>query len=363
MGIAMYIFLFLFLMLHLAADLIEEKVKNHWEKEKIPGMCVVVIEGGISKIYNVGVADLRTKRPVTQDTLFEIASITKVFTGTAVAACVLNGKMNLDVPMIRYLPQLRERPVEDLKQVTLGHLLTHTASLPRIPPPLKGGRHYTRPQVFQFLARWKAHHAIGTKYLYSNLSFGVAGYALEGVMDQPLIDIYREFILTPLGMNHTVIRLTPALQPLFARGTKRSGEAIGGTPVNAWPAGGALISSGGDMEKFLAANMGIQTPPKLWEAMLLAQKPRFSVETGLKLGLGWQNRLVNGVRRLDKNGGLPGFSSYIGFYPDLKVGVVVLANRAESQTTALGRELLELMKKKSRKEKLSPTPEMNPAKN
>lgn len=327
-------------MANLAADFIEDTVKSHMEREKIPGLSLAVVDRGKLKIYSFGVADPQTKRYVDENTLFEIASITKVFTGTAVALEVLDKQMALDVPAINYLPSLKGVPVADFKGVTLAMLLTHTASLPRVPPPLKQGRKYSPQQIMHYLAGWHAPYPLGTKYVYSNLSFGVAGFALEGAMGVPLIDIYRRLILNPLGMSHTTIALSPAEHALLAKGITKGGKTVGRTPLNQWPAAGALISSGGDMAKFLMANLGLLGPTKLIEAMRWAQKGRFDVGNGLQLGLGWQNRLVNGIRRVDKNGGLPGFSSYIGFFPDKKIGVVILANRAKSKTTPLGRRLL-----------------------
>lgn len=323
----------------LFGDPIEEAARRFMHQKGIPGMSLVVIEKGKSRFYNLGVADPSTGQAIKEDTIFEIASITKVFTSTAVSVEVLEGKMKLEAPVSTYLPALRGMSVHAFKGVTLQQLLTHTASLPRDLPLRK--KKYDLYSVMHYLSSWSPPYPLGSRYVYSNLGFGIAGYALEGVMKLPLLNIYHQLILNPLGMHSTQFQLSPPLMPLFAVGTTKSGKRVGGTKIGPLPGAGALRSTAYDMEKFLAANMGVRGPKKLLEAMKFAQAPRFDVgKNNLELGLGWQNILREGVKIIDKNGGLPGFSSYIGFLPEQEIGIVILANRAKIGATQFGRRLL-----------------------
>lgn len=336
------IFLFFCLFsVSLFADEIEQELKKLMKKSDIPGMSVVVIKGGKSRFYHLGVADKKTKRPIDENTIFELASITKVFTSTAIAAEVLQGKMDLNKPIDRYLSfaEMNRSEKEGIKDVTLAHLLTHTASLPRVAPTNKGQRHTSR-SLLNYLASWKPKEKIGSNYLYSNLGFGIAGQALEYVERKPLINIFNTTILSPLNMRNTVMERVEPLIRKYATGYSQKGMPVKAASLGPLAGSGALKSSSGDMEKFLRANMGLKTPPQLWEAMQLAQKPRFKVRPGFSLGLGWQVSTLNSRLLIDKNGGLAGFSTYIGFYPEEGVGIVILANKTKIQATEVGRRLL-----------------------
>lgn len=335
--------IFIALFSSLSADRVERFFSKEMNQKNIPGVAVVVIEKGKTRYYHFGFTDLLTRRPVKDDTLFELASITKVFTGTAVAFEVLSGRMNLKESIINYVPMLKKSEIKGLKKVTLGDILTHTASLPRTPPAQKGGKNYSRDQLLKYLAAWSPDRPVGTKYEYSNLSYGLAGFALEGERGETLTEVFEELILQPLGMISTSLDLSRSLSERYAFGYTKKGEKI--NPVaNTWlPASGGLRSTSRDMEKFLAANLGLRGPQNLLKAMKVAREPRFKVHNNLSLGLGWQISTLEEKNLYDKNGGLAGSSSYIGFIPQEELGVVILMNKAKTDSTAMGRNLLKLL--------------------
>lgn len=275
--------------------------------------------------------------PVTSDTIFEIASITKVFTSTQLALEVLRGKMNLKDSVVKYLPALQNNRLA-IDQITLQDLATHTSSLPRVPPPRKHG--YNHQKIIQFLRNWNPAYPVGTKYVYSNLAFGVLGIAEGNVEKMDYMDLIRRDILIPLDMHSTMIHVPPALMKRYAHGYNKNGGPAPHYALNAWPAGGALRSTASDMMKFMLANLNLRGPDQLRQAMQLAQKGIFEVSEQLTMGLGWQRFKGRGVLFVDKNGGVEGFSSYIGMVPDKKMGIVLLANKAKTQLTEVGREIL-----------------------
>lgn len=309
-------------------------IKRFMLNNDVPGIAVCIFDGQVGVIHCYGVRDVARNIPVTPDTLFEIASITKVFTATDLALQVEEGHMALHDSITRYLPEL-DKSEAPINKVTLEELATHTSSLPRGLPA-----RYSRKMVLAFLRDWAPMYPIGSHYLYSNLAFGVLGYALEAEEKEPLEQLLNREILHPLGMNETFITVPQNLYQNLAQGYSPRGSPVPANKVSAWPAGGALKSTPSDMLKFLKFNLGVLGPNNLQRAMQLAHKGYFKVNDHLTMGLGWQHFTHNGVHILDKNGGLAGFSSYIGMIPDRKLGIVILANKSKVNCTKLGRSIL-----------------------
>lgn len=331
----------LLLSLFLAAStdqVVEKHIKGVMQEKNIPGVAVVLVKDGKPYFYEFGYANRERQESVTAATLFEIASITKVFTSTGVAYEVLEGRMNLNDPVVKYLPDLHGRDLRGIVQVKLVDLATHSSSLPRVPPPQGQG---SSRAYFNYFAKWDPSYPIGTRYVYSNIGFGLLGDALAGAMNLgTYAAAIRQTVLDPLGMDSTVIHVTPLLMPRLAAGYNEEGKRVPHAPMKLWPGGGALKSTTKDMSRFLMANMGLSGPPKLQEAMKLAQKPIFKANDSMSLGLGWQNFTKNGLSLIDKNGGLAGSSSYIGFTKDNSLGIVILTNKGKTQITNTGRAIL-----------------------
>lgn len=318
---------------------VEKVIKNFMKNKEIPGVAVALIFDQTPHVYFFGTANKTTGEPVTPDTIFEIASITKVFTSTLLAEEVIAGRMNLNDPVTKFL-HFAHPPHGQIGKVTLETLATHTSSLPRVPPPLKPFRPHTHESVLEFLSDWKPSYPIHSKYVYSNLGFGVLGYAVADAAGKPFHTLLDDNILHPLGMHSTYIRVPKALMHNYAQGYNQHGKPAEQYGVNAWPGGGALRSTITDMFKFLKANLEIDGPPKLLKAMQFAQEGRFKVSEHLTMGLGWQRFSTQKELLIDKNGGVEGFSSYIGMNPDKKIGIVILVNKGKTGVTNAGRRIL-----------------------
>lgn len=321
------------------SSIVENAIQAFMADKNIPGVAVAVVNEDGGNILCFGVSDGQSNVPVTQDTIFDLASITKVFTSTELALEVERGKVSLSDPVARYLPQLQNGGA--INQVTLLQLATHTSSLPRVPPPLRGQK-YQREGVMQFLQFWQPNYPIGTHYLYSNLGFGVIGYALENVEQKPYQQLITDDILIPLGMRSTFVYLPLPLFQNYAQGYSIQGQPLADTfqNISAWPAGGALRSTIADMLKFLLANLGIAGPQDILQAMHMAQEGFYKVNDKLEMGLGWHRMNLNGTVIIEKNGGLPGFSSYIGRMANKNIGIVILVNKAKTHVTQIGRDIL-----------------------
>lgn len=319
-------------------EMVDQMATDYMQKQGIPGMAIAAYYQGQGFIRCYGVIDQVTQRPVTPNTLFLLASITKVFTSTELALQVEQGRMQLEDSVTNYLPGIG-RPRAPIHQVTLLQLATHTSSLPRDLPPGRDGQR-TMPLVLAFLQNWSPSYPIGSRYVYSNFGYGLLGLALENAAQTPYETLLRQDILNPLGMGST--SLIAPMQPLHqhAQGYLPNGQAAPQVAPFLLPGGGALRSTAHDMLQFLEASLGEKGPPSLLNAMQLAERGFFPVKETLTLGLGWQRALVKGQLIIDKNGGLPGFGSYIGMLPAQKIGVVVLANKSKIDSTRLGRLLL-----------------------
>jgi beta-lactamase class C len=320
-------------------EILTTKIKEFMKNKGVPGVTIALFYEGKGTLYSFGFADPKLKIKANPDTIFEIASLTKVFTSTALAVEVLRGKMALNDPVLKYLPSIQNNS-KGISQVTLSQLATHTSSLPRVPPQKKGIRKYTPDLLMEYLRNWQPLYPIGSKSVYSNLGFGILGQAVANVEHESYAEAIYSLITGPLEMNSTMIHVPEDLRKNYAVGINKFDKPAEKYALNAWPGGGALRSTSRDMLKFLIANMDEGGPKELRKAMQLAQQGVYKVNNRLTMGLGWQRYAQHNYFFIDKNGGVDGFSSYIGIVPSRKVGIVILTNKGKTQITYLGRHLL-----------------------
>ncbi len=311
------------------------------------GVAVAVRINGETHFFNYGFANDARNERVTADSIFNLGSVGKVFATTILAEAVKSGELSLDDPVAKYVTELQHGG--DIRRVTLGQLASHTSGLPRVPQQYehwhRGG--YTWPDFVRFLNSWKAgpNHEPGKQYLYSNAAMVLLRVALERRFNTRFAALMHERITGPLGMSSTAL---PARRDLLGRTVQ--GYGPGGNPVGRpgeeqgtfkWIGAGQIYSSSRDMAAFLAANLGeLAGHGAMENAMAFAQQPIFTASPRLSLGLAWQNVSGGNLRILDKNGGLNNTSTYIGFAPQRKLGVVILVNRGKQQPTRNGRQIL-----------------------
>lgn len=315
---------------------IDHAIETFMQKYDIPGVVVAIFDEGKEKILSYGVADKKSGTKVTENTLFEIASLTKVFTTTALALHVLQGNMALTDPISKYFPELKNSSGH-ISKVTLLDLATHTSGLPRV-----GGnwRRDGRGKIFDFLQKWQPDSTIGIQYAYSNLAFGLLGFVLENVEKRSYGEVIKNDILVPLRMNMTFTQVPEALFSQYSQGYGLDGKPTLKRPHGYIPGSGAIRSTAKDLLKFLKANMGFSGQKTLFKAMQLAQQPFYKVKDHFTMGLGWQRWDVDGTLIIDKNGGLSGFTSYMGWIPEKHVGIIILTNKTKARPNPVGRYLL-----------------------
>ena len=312
------------------------------------GVAVALRVNGKTSLYNYGMADAARQQPITSDSIFNLASVGKVFATTLLADAVKRGEMRLDDPVAKYVTELQKGG--DIQEVTLGQIASHTSGLPREPGQYKTWHRgkYTLHDVIRFLNDWQAdpQHEPGKQDIYSNLAMILLRLALERRFHEPFATLMQERITGPLGMDSTALQLSPALRARAVQGYGPLGRAIGqpgiGTSSNMdFAVAGQIFSSPRDMAVFLTANMGeLPDHRELQDAMAFAQQGVFTVNPRFTQALAWQIVQRDDLTVIDKNGGLPVTSTYIGFAPAAKVGIVILENRGRQKATRVGRQIL-----------------------
>ena len=311
------------------------------------GVAVAVRINGETRFFNYGFANDARNERVTADSIFNLGSVGKLFATTTLAEAVNGGELSLDDPVAKYVTELQRGG--DIRRITLGELASHTSGLPDHPGQYERGHRgkYTWPDFVRFLNSWKAdpRHEPGKQYLYSDTAMVLLRIALQRRFNTPFAELMHQRITGPLGMNSTALPLPRDLLARAVQGYNPQGQPLGKPGMEGgtfqWRGSGQIYSSSSDMATFLAANMGeLADHGPMESAMAFAQQPVFTVSPRLSIGLAWQILSSGNLRILDKNGGLNNTSTYIGFAPERKLGVVILVNRGKQNATVFGRKLL-----------------------
>ena len=312
------------------------------ERGECTGIAVGTNDRGAQGFYAYGEVARGSGRLPTPATEFEIGSITKVFTTTLLAIDAQRQSLRLDAPLQNYVPRGITVPRFGARQITLVDLATHTSGLPR--QPQMQGDSYSDAEMFAFLASYRLPRAPGTQFEYSNLGVALLAHALAQATGTPWPQMVQQEITARLGMPDTRLKLDDEERARLAIGYNRAGQrAKENMPT--WPAfngAGALFSTASDMQRFLAWNMGEikgALPNGLLDEL---HKSRFALpRPGAGVGLAWQIApLGPGLSVVWKNGGTLGYSSYIGFVPGARSGIVLLANSAHCPVTRAGYQIL-----------------------
>jgi CubicO group peptidase (beta-lactamase class C family) len=267
-------------------------------------------------------------------TLFEIGSLTKLFTATILADMAAKGEVALDDPAAKYLPAGAKMPERGGRKITLRDLATHTSGLPRLPDNMPYGNpddpyaDYGEPQLLDFLARYQLPRDIGSNFEYSNLGFGLLGYLLARAAHTDFATLIAQRITKPLDMRDTTIVLSPDQQARFAQGHDAFMRQAHPWTLPTLAGAGAIRSTANDMLKFLAAAIDRRSP--IAPAMALALADRRPMDApGSEIGLGWiVSKPGGGDEVLFHNGGTGGFRTAIAIDRGKHRAVVVLTNAA-----------------------------------
>jgi CubicO group peptidase (beta-lactamase class C family) len=336
-------------------------IANRWPTV---GLAVgVVRDGSLADFSAHGLADIASGTPVTEDTVFRVASITKTFTAVAVMQLWERGLVDLDAPANQYLRAYRLRPANaGFREPTLRQLLTHTAGIREVLHPsgllrmrdlgetVPAGRPV--PELVEYYGGALPVDADpGGRCMYTSHGFATLGQVVADVTGMPLDQYLREHILHPLGMEHTDLVRSNRVRAHLATGYELG--ARGATPVRDYEVvtvgGGGLYSTPRDMARYLAALLGggsnrhgsVLRP----ETVSLMFQPQYQPDPRIPgIGLAFFRHDLGGHRVVEHDGILPGFDAQILLAPDDNVAVMAFANGARRGLHWLAPEMTGLMR-------------------
>ena len=307
------------------------------------GVTIGIVAHGKRKIFAYG--------SVKADSLFEIGSITKTFTGLVLAQMVEQKKVKLDEPVRALLPKgTVAQPAG--KEITLLDLSAQRSGLPRMPDNFhpKDEQNPYADYDAKALYAWMSSHGVALpdklEFGYSNLGVGLLGQALANLAGASYEALVKKEVLAPLGMHDTAVKLTPALMKRFATGHDESNKPARAWDLDALAGAGALRSTAADMLTFLEAQLhpdrikGKSAEAKtLPTAIAASHEVRGEAGPGMHIGLNWLR--VDETGRYWHNGGTGGFRTFALFDPANDFAVVVLLNGSGELADQLATHIVE----------------------
>ena len=293
------------------------------------GMVVGILEPGGRRIVSRSPAG---PAEFDGDTVFEIGSITKVFTALLLADMALKGEVALDDPAAKYLPEGATMPSRGGNEITLRQLSLQTSGLPRLPDNMPYGdpddpyADYTEEHLLQFLAGHELRRDPGAEYEYSNFGVGLLGYLLARAAGTDYETLVRDRILEPLGMTDSAISLSPDQRRRFAPAFDMYMRPAKPWHISALAGAGGLRSTANDMLRFAAAVL--DPASSIGPAMQLTLSERRGDEGGPQSALGWMIARAPTGEVAMHGGGTGGFRSFVALQRETGRAVVALTNSA-----------------------------------
>ncbi len=301
---------------------------------------VLVAEGDhILLDQGYGMADLEWNIPNSPEAKFRLGSLTKQFTATLVLLLQQDGKLHIEDPVGKYLPDAPK----SWEKITLANLLGHTSGIPNFTSDKEFGTwgmsKHTTAELIAFFRDKPLEFEPGSKFAYSNSNYEVLGAVIEKVSGENYGDLLRKRIFDPLAMHDTGLDTDELILPKRAQGYRPSQDGLvharSESMTVPWAAG-AIYSTTGDLLRWERALFGGKV---LSDASLAAMTTPGKGDYGLGLIVSQQN----GVKVIQHGGGIEGFNTQLAYVPDRKITVVVLSNVNGSAPGAMGEQLLDVV--------------------
>ena len=301
------------------------------EETSTPGAAVGVLHEGEERTAGFGITSVENPLPVTPETLFQIGSITKTFTGTAAMILVERGELDLDVPVRQYLPELVLADAGVAERVTLRHLFTHTAGWIGDYFSDHGAGDDALERIVGDLHRLPQLTPLGEVWSYNNAGFYLAGRVLEVVTGEPYERVVGRLLLEPLGLEHTLFSPEDVMTQRFAVGHNREDDAA--AVARPWAIGRAHHPAGGlastvvDLLRYgrfqLSDGAGI-LPRSVLDEM---QRPHAAAAPIFgAVGITWAVDDGAGVRLVHHGGGTNGQISFLALAPESGAVLAIVTN-------------------------------------
>jgi CubicO group peptidase (beta-lactamase class C family) len=309
-----------------------ETIERRIEEGLTPSITLAIIDSSGVKFFNFG-KTAKNGQEADENTIYEIGSISKVFTGILLAQQVLDGDLKLEDEINNFLPDDIKIPVMGDKEITFGNLTDHTSGLPRMPSNFSpANRHnpyadYTVDQMYESISNYHAVRTVGSEYEYSNIAQGLLGHLLAMNKDLTYEELMVQTIANPLDMNETRIELTQRMKENFALGHSR-GKVVENWDIPTLAGAGAIRSSTSDLAKFISANLGYMSS-SLMEAMELSHQIRHDKADEASIAMAWHIMKGDKGDIICHGGGTGGYRTFVGFVKETGKGVVLLSNSSE----------------------------------
>ncbi len=314
--------------------LVEKFVRPYIQKGVTTGVMLAVVDGKRQRKYSYGtIAKTSKQLPDASKSIFEIGSVTKIFTSLLLAKEVVDGHMQMEDPISKYLPDSIPRLAWRGHPITLVQLSNHTAGFPRLPDNIFTTNavradpysHYKVDSLFHFLKKYKVSSQTGIKFSYSNLGAGVLGVALERHNNKSFGQLVIDNICLPLGMKNTSLDDAGGVQ-----GYDEKGRLTSYWHLESLAASGAIRSTLDDMIIFMKAQLGSKNTLK--KAIHLTHQITFA-DDDQTMALGWRIKKAGSKKIFHHSGGTGGFRSFVAFNDKSKKAIIILSNAALDVTT------------------------------
>jgi beta-lactamase class C len=339
-----------------AADLqsvVDQAIQPIMKAHDVPGIAVAVTVNGKPFYFSYGVASREDNTPVTENTLFELGSVSKTFTATVAAYALVQGKLSLDDHPSRYVPKLKGSVLD---QATVLNFGTYTAG--GLPLQFPDDVADSEQGMLDYFGHFKPKAAPGVVREYSNPSLGMFGHLASVALKADQADLLEQQILPKLGLTGTYVRVPDSAASRYAWGYNSANKAVRMSPQLFSTQTYGVRSSSADLIRYVQANIDPSKLDATLRRTIEATHVGYYQIGGMVQGLGWEqyaypvsletlqagnankmSREANPVKLLsppkpasattwyNKTGATGGFSSYVAFVPEKKIGIVILANR------------------------------------
>ena len=267
-----------------------ESIERRIEEGLMPSIALAIIDSSGIQYFNFG-KTAKNRQEVDENTIFEIGSISKVFTGILLAQQVLEGDLKLEDEINNFLPDGIEAQAMGDTEITFGSLTDHTSGLPRMPNnfspsnPNNPYADYTVDQMYEFISNYHPVRPVGSEYEYTNIGQGLLGHLLAMHNNSTYEELMVQTIADPLDMNDTRIELTRRMKENLALGHSGS-RVVENWDIPTLAGAGAIRSSTSDMAAFISANLGYGNIP-ITEAMELSHQIRHDKASQMSIAMPW----------------------------------------------------------------------------
>ncbi|WP_288446622.1 serine hydrolase domain-containing protein [uncultured Chryseobacterium sp.] len=320
--------------------MIQKEALAYMQNPARVGISIGVIKDGKSYFYNYGTTELGKSELPTSKSLYEIASITKTFTGTLLAHALADGKIKMSDDIRKYLDGNYPNLEFEKHPITIGNLTNHSSGLPQFLPdqsetfkkPMDSValalsdfyKNYSKKKFYEDLHQAKIDFVPGTEYKYSNAGTQIAGDILEKVYHKSYADLLSEFITKPLNMNQTILG-TNSAQLLTCY--NETGKVMPRNFTTVFAPAGGIVTNTEDLVKYMQYHLDESN-----HYVKTSHTPLVKGE-GDGIGLYWRiHNYEDGSKTVYHTGGTFGFSSVLQIYPSKNMGVVILSNESDGES-------------------------------